>query len=416
MSTPISQNSNLEGLDIYAPRRTRTQAASGNDVSPSQTPLHVPASDQPHALDDDELSADADSVQAAQARLDEAISAAIDVGRPFLEPQSRDSAPLLPPAANLRLPQGGAVGRPASSSDLPASLRRSRLDPEIVPEPPSGTQGRIAPLLVRFALVGGFAAITAYGLTIIPPFGRNADLAKHTSDSVPAIAPISPEAPSEPQPRLAVENQQAFANEPLSLGVSVDPAKGHESLLLAGLALGTRLSAGAPVSEASWQLSARDLGGVYVYAPKDFVGVMNAAIDLLSPSKKLMDSRAVRLEWVAKKSAPPQPGAQVDAENSSTTAIQPMDHEEAAMLMKRGQDFLSTGDITAARIAFLRLADAGIADGAFAAATTYDPRYFAEHNIVGVRGDETKARALYQRAMKLGSTEAGDILAQMVAK
>ena len=104
---------------------------------------------------------------------------------------------------------------------------------------------------------------------------------------------------------MVVDVQKAFANEPLSLGVSVDSAAADESLMLAGLALGTRLSAGEPVSEASWQVAPRDLNGVYVYAPKDFVGIMNTAIDLLSANQRLIESRAARLEWIAKSDSPP---------------------------------------------------------------------------------------------------------------
>ena len=59
-----------------------------------------------------------------------------------------------------------------------------------------------------------------------------------------------------------------------------------------------------------------------------------------------------------------------------------------------------------------RLANAGIADAALALAATYDPRYLAQHNPIGVVGDETKARDWYQRASELGSAEAGRILAQ----
>ena len=67
-----------------------------------------------------------------------------------------------------------------------------------------------------------------------------------------------------------------------------------------GLAQGTRLSSGVPVSEAGWELALHDFGAVYVYAPKEFIGVMNGVIDLLSPGKRIIDSRAVRLEWIAK--------------------------------------------------------------------------------------------------------------------
>jgi TPR repeat protein len=43
---------------------------------------------------------------------------------------------------------------------------------------------------------------------------------------------------------------------------------------------------------------------------------------------------------------------------------------------------------------------------------TYDPRYLAQHSLIGVVGDETKARSWYQRASELGSTEASRILAR----
>ena len=74
--------------------------------------------------------------------------------------------------------------------------------------------------------------------------------------------------------------------------------------MLAGLALGTRLSAGVPVSEASWQLAPRDVNGVYVYAPKDFVGIMNTAITFSPPIKDL-ESRAARFEWIAESNSTP---------------------------------------------------------------------------------------------------------------
>jgi hypothetical protein len=53
------------------------------------------------------------------------------------------------------------------------------------------------------------------------------------------------------------------------------------------------LSAGVALGEDSWEFPLRDLGSVYVYAPPDFIGVMNAMIALLSPSKKIIDSSFV---------------------------------------------------------------------------------------------------------------------------
>jgi hypothetical protein len=416
MSTPIPPGCKLEGLELYAPRRARTNPVPEGQDSPSQTP--------PHKGEQDRWWAEAESAADVHARLDAAIQTAIDAGRVSCDPQPSAAAAPAPQSANSIISQGGAANWPPSSSDLVGpgrrlaqirARRRSGLDPEIVPEPPIGMQRGIAfPLAVRSALVLGVAAIVAYGLAVITssqPDGR-----LHTG--VAAIAAMVPDDPIKPQPpaRLLVASQQAFANEPLSLGVSVDRATGHESLLLAGLTVGTRLSAGVPVGESSWQLPSRDLSNAVVYAPKDFVGVMNTAIDLLSPNERLMDSRAVRFEWVAKKSDPMKPVDRVDSGSPSVASVQPMDREQTALLMKRGEDLLKIGDIAAARLAFRHLADAGNAEAALALGATFDPRFLAERNVIGVVGDDAKARAWYQRAMELGSTEAKRILTRAATK
>ena len=232
---------------------------------------------------------------------------------------------------------------------------------------------------------------------------RRAHPPKRTSKKIPTVGSTFNKAGSEP--RLVVDAHKAFANEPLSLGVSVDSATGHESVLLAGLALGTRLSAGVPLSEASWQLAPRDLDVVYVYAPKDFIGIMNTAVNLLSANERLIESRAVRLEWIV------APTSQTEPEAVNAPAAQPINPDDA-VLMERGRDLLKSGDVASARLVFNSLANAGIADAALALATTYDPRYLAQHNLIGVAGDETKAHDWYQRASELGSIEASRILAR----
>jgi TPR repeat protein len=157
-------------------------------------------------------------------------------------------------------------------------------------------------------------------------------------------------------------------------------------------------------------LAPRDVNGVYVYAPKDFVGVMNTAIDLLSANQRLIESRAARLEWIAKVDSSP-PTKQIESGTLNAAGAQLMTAEDAA-LMERGRALVKSGDIASARLLFQRLADAGIADAALGLAATYDPRYLAQQNLIGVMGDTTKAHAWYKRASELGSTEAGRILAR----
>src|SRR5206468_2014148 len=82
--------------------------------------------------------------------------------------------------------------------------------------------------------------------------------------------------------RLVIESQKGFSNEPLPLGISLSHASGGETVTLAGLATGTTVSAGTPLGLSGWQVPARDIGNASVHAPKDFVGIMDVAIDLRS--------------------------------------------------------------------------------------------------------------------------------------
>ena len=403
MSTPNPPNTKLEGLDLYAPR-AQTRSASGSQDLPSQTCPDVPECDSLRADGKQPL------VAATLGAGDSLGSDANEITLPFRDQEPPVSAPSLPPAPKLRF-EGNPVDEPPPLSNPPwlahhidKTTPRPRLPlaPENVPPPPTGVRRDLVTPILIVSVVGCAAII---GLTIISAFQPGAQPPKRTSENIPTAAPKLDKAGSEP--RLLVDLQKAFANEPLSLGVSVDSATGHESLLLAGLALGTRLSAGVPISEASWQLAPSDLTGAYVYPPKNFIGTMNTAVNLLSANQRLIESRAVRLEWIVK----PTPTKQIESEVVNSPAVQPMSTENAA-LMERGRDLLQSGDVGSARLVFNRLANDGIADAALALAATYDPRYLAQRNLIGVAGDETKAHDWYQRASELGSTEARRLLAR----
>jgi TPR repeat protein len=62
---------------------------------------------------------------------------------------------------------------------------------------------------------------------------------------------------------------------------------------------------------------------------------------------------------------------------------------------------------------FQYLAGAGNADGALAMGATFDARFLAAHNAIGVAADDARARSWYRRAVDLGSAQAKTLLAQM---
>jgi hypothetical protein len=90
-----------------------------------------------------------------------------------------------------------------------------------------------------------------------------------------------------------------------------------------------------------------------------------------------------------------------------------IDREELANLLKRGRYLLSVGDISSARLLLERAADAQEASAAFDLAGTYDPAVLGRSRALGVVPDVAMARLWYEKALKLGYSEAEGRLAQL---
>jgi hypothetical protein len=455
MSTPFPPNSKLKGPAIYAPQRVRGRFFSEDPAeiadASAQAEPEVSEAEQldleqierePAAMADD-TAHDADAAKDPLDWLDDAIRAVVELNHAPDIHEEYDPSVADPHSPSIAPMHDESDDRPAMAApqrdrveSRNARPRPPRLETQIVPPPPPPPpeRGRVGQI-VRTSLMIVFAAVVAYGVTRFYPSHEETpqpqDSSYHVADA-PSQQAEPQAAPQPPQPssHLVVEDEQALANDPIALAVNIDHAADNESLLLDGLAQGTTLSAGASVGPSSWQLSPDKLAGLYLYAPKDFVGAMNTTVKLLGPDRQLLDTRVMRLKWMPKPlPQAPQPMV-ASAGNEAPKGvrmspvapaapiapkIRPIDPGEAAMLMQRGRDSLATGDISAARVAFGRLADAGIPDAALALANTYDPTYLAAHNVIGALGDRAMAYSLYKRARDLGSAEAGQILARMGA-
>jgi hypothetical protein len=183
------------------------------------------------------------------------------------------------------------------------------------------------------------------------------------------------------QPRLVIENQKGFANEPLPLGISVKDGSGVETLTVAGLAEGIELSLGTPQGSTGWLVSARDLDKTFIGTRQDFVGVMDATVTLRSPLGERLDRQVIRFEWVQKRQEPlmPTPGPP-----ASTPGLPPLDPEQIAGLIKLGRDLLKHGDVESARFLLKRAAIAGSAQAALELGSTFDGTVLARSGVRSV--------------------------------
>jgi hypothetical protein len=121
-------------------------------------------------------------------------------------------------------------------------------------------------------------------------------------------------------------------------------------------------------------------------------------------------SAAVPPPIAAPVAAPPSGDAAV-----AQTVSLPLDSDEIAMLLKRGKDAFSTGDLAAARLLLRRAAEAGSAEAALALGATFDPLVLRRLGAIGAAPDAAQARQWYQKAVALGSPAASQPLAQLEA-
>jgi hypothetical protein len=387
MSAPLVGDEEIEGAFRYAPPWARGPQRSRPD-------------DEPPALPDDERTR---PPRTPPAPPQSSPRMATGLGGPNIE---------LP----KKLREGATFGGDLAMVEL---RRRLSLQPDVVPEPPIWIRSEPpSRRIMRLSFILLVSFVSAYGLAVLYPGSFDPLASRLATPNIPSAPSDAMEAKAQVvnPARLVIESRRAFANEPLPLGLSLAGASGEEFVLLKGLTAGTRLSAGTALASRGWRVPAREIASVTAFAPKDYVGTMDTAVDLHAGDRRI-DSQVLRLEWV--KNAPvksarlrlqPQPPAALPA-----AAVLTLDPAEVALLIKRGQELLRNGDISAARLMLRRATKAGSAEAAFALGSTFDPAVLAEIGVLGFAPDAEQARVWYKKASELGSSGASQRLERLTS-
>jgi hypothetical protein len=311
---------------------------------------------------------------------------------------------------NIKRQRKRAAQRGPFVGDAAAVALRDRLASvdDQVPAPPSvdssasmstvtGFVGAIA-VITAAAAVGYLWASAPSPAPLIPDFPPSEAPSRNQADARPAT-------PAPPQLLVSAERARQ-ADQPARLAISARGVGANVSVVIAGLAPGSTVSAGAPAGPTTWQLPNANLRDAALMPPRGFVGIMHLTLELRLADGTVLDRTGLQLDWTGN-----------DNLASSELPQRRLDAAEIALLLKNGAVLMGNGDIVAARLMFERAADAGDAPAAFALAETYDPAVLAKMGAKGaIKADIALAEKWYAKAKDLGSTAAPERLARITRR
>jgi hypothetical protein len=250
--------------------------------------------------------------------------------------------------------------------------RELALQPEKVPEPPQPDPGDQIKTVLRICGVAGAAAIVAWTLVSTLDAGSPRHEPTRTSSTARpvAVAPAKPDSP----PALAA---RLDGNSPGSNG----DEGGKESREVSRQELGEE-------PQESHQEPRRE-------------AILGVPAALAASTVAAEAVPAIALDTPKAERTPP------------SLIIRQMDRDELALLVRRGEIFINSGDVAAARLMLQRAAEAGDVHAALALASTFDPNTIQKLGIQGLAADEAMARLWYERAAQFGSPEAPQRLQQL---
>jgi hypothetical protein len=217
-------------------------------------------------------------------------------------------------------------------------------------------------------------------------------------------------APSQSQTILAASGRQiAFA--PLL------PPSHAGYLLIRGLPAEATLSAGRKSESGTWLVKGAHVHDLTLSIGEAAEGDYPIEVYVLQSGDVLQARRSLVLRVEAPARSHPVAGpdmgwasALLDVVPSAHAAEETAVPAQAAVLRERAKRLLDEGDIAAARLLLLHLAERGEGEAAYELARTFDREMLAALGAIGVDGDLAQARGWYQRASQDGNVKAAERL------
>ena len=221
-----------------------------------------------------------------------------------------------------------------------------------------------------------------------------------------AAAPV----PAAPQTILAANGRE------IAFGALLPPSNARY-LLIRGLPAGAILSSGRDSGSGAWMVKGEHVPALTLALGNTAAGDYPIEVYVLAAG----DGPQARRTFVLRVEPPVQAYAAGAGRNwaSGLLDVVPSAHAaertaaapaNAAVLHDRAQELLDIGDIAAARLLLLHLAERGDGEAAYELARTFDREMLAKLGARGLDGDPAQARGWYQLASQDGNAKAAERL------
>jgi TPR repeat protein len=237
-----------------------------------------------------------------------------------------------------------------------------------------------------------------------PVLSRDAVQGARASDSAAPSAPPEmgkTESLDQPKPGQGLEEQEAVDGEPRNAA----PPQASDDV------------AAVPATGTAEPAQATDAGGpvgAWAVPKMSNVGSL-AAVTAGSAQQAHSEGAANAGSSTTPEASPRNSVAPAAVPAVMMPAASPIPAETIAALIKRGDELLRIGDISAARLAYERAAAGGSAQAMTALGMTYDPSFLNRVNARGIRPDPATAAEWYRKAAALGDAAAAARISQLPA-
>src|SRR6267142_2450625 len=214
-----------------------------------------------------------------------------------------EEVPPLQPLAKSQRHDDSEMFTRAVAQALQESMQSAPVEAPSVLRDLSGRRALIS-LIIKFSIAAAIAAGVALMFVMTFPVSQGPGSPLTETASLSSIwqsvkSSVFPAPQRKRVATLTMEDNSAFANNPLPLGISVGAAPPEAVVAINGLLASAQLTSGKRIAANEWRVPASEVSAVSVIPPEGFVGQMMVTAELRDGGGAALAGNSARLSWAA---------------------------------------------------------------------------------------------------------------------